>query len=91
MDAANVDLKSMDDRFYRKVCRARLAPVLDAIRAFHAAGVHLELTNLLIPGHNDAPEQIDRLVDFVADLDRGIPLHLSAYRPAWKMDAPPGK
>jgi len=89
IDAANIDLKSMDDRFYRKVCRARLQPVLDAIGAFHAAGVHLELTNLLIPGHNDEPRQIERLVDFVADLDPAIPLHFSAYRPAWKMDAPP--
>ncbi len=89
IDAANVDLKSMDDRFYRKVCRAQLAPVLEAIAAFHGAGVHLEITNLIIPGHNDTPEQVDRLVDFVAGLDRGIPLHLSAYRPAWKLDAPP--
>ncbi len=88
LDAANIDLKSMDDRFYRKVCKARLAPVLAAIRQIHAAGVHLELTNLVIPGHNDAPEQIDRLVDFVAGLDPDIPLHLSAYHPAWKLDAP---
>jgi len=89
IDAANVDLKSMDERFYRKVCRARLEPVLAAITAFGTAGVHLEVTNLLIPGHNDAPGQIDRLVDFVADLGRDVPLHFSAYRPAWKLDAPP--
>ncbi len=89
LDAANIDLKSMDDRFYRKVCKAQLAPVLAAIGQFHAAGVHVELTNLVIPGHNDGPEQIDALVDFVADLDPGIPLHFSAYHPAWKLDAPP--
>ncbi|PJA74889.1 AmmeMemoRadiSam system radical SAM enzyme [bacterium CG_4_9_14_3_um_filter_65_15] len=88
IDAANIDLKSMDDRFYRRICRARLEPVLDAIGRFHAAGVHLELTNLLIPGHNDSDEQITRLVDFVADLDDSIPLHFSAYHPAWRMQAP---
>ncbi|HPF69511.1 MAG TPA: AmmeMemoRadiSam system radical SAM enzyme [Candidatus Krumholzibacteria bacterium] len=88
LDAANIDLKSMDDRFYRKVCRAQLGPVLAAIRQVREAGVHLELTNLVIPGHNDAPEQIDRLVDWIADLDPDIPLHLSAYHPAWRMDAP---
>jgi len=88
LDAANIDLKSMDDRFYRRICKARLEPVLAAIRQIHAAGVHLELTNLVIPGHNDAPEQIDRLVDFVAGVDPGIPLHFSAYHPAWKLDAP---
>lgn len=89
IDAANVDLKAMDDDFYRRVCQGRLQPVLDSIAAFHAAGVHLEVTNLIIPGHNDADEQIDRLAAFVADLDTDIPLHLSAYFPAWKMEAPP--
>lgn len=89
IDAANVDLKSMDEGFYRKVCKAALAPVLAAIRRFHAAGVHLELTNLLIPGHNDRDEQIQALVDFVAALDPGIPLHFSAYHPAYKLQAPP--
>ena len=89
VDAANIDLKAMDDRFYRRICKARLEPVLAAIRQFHAAGVHLELTNLLIPGHNDSDAQISALVDFVAGLDAAIPLHFSAYHPAWKMTAPP--
>ncbi len=39
LDAANVDLKSFDDAFYRRLCGARLAPVLDALRAYRAAGV----------------------------------------------------
>lgn len=89
IDAANIDLKSMDDVFYRRVCKARLEPVLDSIRAFHEAGVHLEITNLVIPGHNDSDAQINELVDFVADLGRDIPLHFSAYHPAWKMSAGP--
>ncbi|HRX49807.1 MAG TPA: AmmeMemoRadiSam system radical SAM enzyme [Candidatus Krumholzibacteria bacterium] len=89
LDAVNVDLKSMDDRFYRRVCKARLQPVLDAITALHAAGVHVEVTNLLIPDHNDDPAQVDALASFLADLDPGLPLHLSAYHPAWKLDARP--
>lgn len=89
VDAANIDLKSLDDRFYRKVCKARLAPVLEAIRRFVAAGVHVELTNLVIPGHNDDDASLERLVDFVAGLGRPVPLHFSAYHPAWKLDAPP--
>lgn len=88
IDAANIDLKSMDEDFYRKICKAQLPPVLEAIRQFYAAGVHLELTNLVIPGHNDSDRQLGALIDFVADLDVEIPLHFSAYRPAWKMDAP---
>lgn len=89
IDAVNIDLKSMDDVFYRKVCKARLDPVLAAIRQSHDAGVHLEITNLVIPGQNDDPDQIRALVGFVADLDPDIPLHFSAYHPAWKFDAPP--
>lgn len=89
LDAANVDLKAMDDRFYRRICKARLRPVLDAINAMRAAGMHLEITNLVIPGHNDRDDQIRKLVDFVAGLGRDVPLHFSAYRPAWKMEAPP--
>jgi len=89
LDAANVDLKSMDDTFYRKICKARLQPVLDAIASLHAAGTHLEITNLVIPGYNDAGPQIGALVDFVATLDPAIPLHFSAYHPAWKLQAPP--
>lgn len=92
IDAANIDLKSMEDRFYRQVCQAQLAPVLAAIRNFLEAGVHVELTNLVIPGHNDSDEQIQKLVDFTSGLEQefkqAIPLHFSGYRPAWKMKVP---
>ncbi len=89
IDAANVDLKSMDDAFYRKVCKARLAPVLAALRLCRELGVHLEVTNLVIPGWNDRDDQLSALIDFVAGLGRDVPLHFSAYRPAYKFDAPP--
>lgn len=89
IDAANIDLKAMDDEFYRTVCKGRLDPVLAAIRQFHAAGVHVEVTNLLIPGYNDSEVQVDALVGFVGSLGREVPLHFSAYRPSWKLTAPP--
>ena len=64
IDAVNVDLKSMDDVFYRKVCKARLEPVLESIRAFHEAGVHLEtLQPLVRRGHR---QQLRRLVEGLA-------------------------
>jgi pyruvate formate lyase activating enzyme len=50
LDAANVDLKSFDDGFYRRQCGARLQPVLETIQAMHERGVWVELTTLLIPG-----------------------------------------
>jgi pyruvate formate lyase activating enzyme len=89
IDAANVDLKSMDDGFYRKVCKARVEPVLRSLRTCRELGVHLEVTNLVIPGWNDSDAQLGALIDFVASLGRDVPLHFSAYRPAWKFDAPP--
>ncbi len=89
LDAANIDLKSMDPAFYRDICKGKLENVLGSITALHEAGVHLEVTNLLIPGYNDTDPQIAQLRDFVADLSPDIPLHLSAYRPAWNFDAPP--
>jgi pyruvate formate lyase activating enzyme len=93
IDAANIDLKSMDDRFYRRICKAQLAPVLAAIESCLERGVHVELTNLLIPGHNDSEEQVQVLVDHVADLhnrfETTIPLHFSAYHPAFRMKEPP--
>jgi len=88
IDAANIDLKSMDPRFYTDICKGKLEPVLANITALHEAGVHLEITNLVIPGHNDSDEQLAQLRDFVADLSVDIPLHLSAYRPEWKFEAP---
>jgi pyruvate formate lyase activating enzyme len=88
IDAANVDLKSMDDGFYQRMCKARVAPVLASIRALHAAGVHLELTNLVIPGQNDQDRDFQALAAFVADVDPGIPLHLSAYHPSYRFEAP---
>jgi len=89
IDAINIDLKSMDDEFYRQVCRGRLDPVLDTIRAVAKSSVHLEITNLLIPGYNDSDEQLQKIVDFVASIDERIPVHFSGYYPAYQFDAPP--
>ena len=88
LDAANIDLKSTDDRFYREVCRGALAPVLATLTALHAGGVHLEVTQLVIPGHNDSDAQFTELRDIVAALSPDIPLHLSAYHPDYRFDAP---
>ncbi|MBF0171117.1 MAG: AmmeMemoRadiSam system radical SAM enzyme [Nitrospinae bacterium] len=88
IDAMNIDLKSMDERFYRKVCKGPLAPVLTTIRRAVERGIHVELTNLLIPTLNDAPDQIDRLVAFVAGLGRTIPLHFSRYHPDHRLSIP---
>jgi pyruvate formate lyase activating enzyme len=89
IDAMNIDLKSMDEDFYKKTCKGRLPFVLRAIELSYQNKVHIEITNLLIPTLNDSEEQIQKLVDFVASLNDRIPLHFSRYFPAYKMDLPP--
>lgn len=89
IDAMNIDLKSMDRGFYKRVCKGPLDPVLRTIRIAFEAGCHLEITNLLIPTLNDSEEQIRALVDWVAALSAEIPLHFSRYHPAYKMALPP--
>lgn len=89
VDAANVDIKSIEDSFYKKYCGARLAPVLRyAERAKSMA--HLEITNLVIPGLNSSEEGIDRLASWIkSNLGDDTPLHLSAYFPRYRLKIPP--
>jgi len=88
VDAMNVDLKGMAPSFYRTVCKGRVEPVLHTIRRSAEAGVHVEVTNLVIPTLNDCEEDIRKLTAFVASVSERIPLHFSAYRPEYKMRLP---
>lgn len=85
IDADNVDLKSFRDDFYRKICKARLQPVLDTIVRLKQAGVWLEVTTLVIPGLNDSDEELSEIAHFLKDLDPGIPWHVSAFYPTHQM------
>jgi pyruvate formate lyase activating enzyme len=89
IDAANIDLKAMKPKFYKKVCKGRLEPVLKNIKRFFEAGVKIEITNLVITDLNDSHDDFEQLTDFVAGLSRQIPLHFSAYYPTYKMQRPP--
>lgn len=90
LDAANVDLKAFNDDFYKKICGARLAPVLETLRAMKAAGIFLEVTTLLIPGRNDAPEELEKLATFIAnDLGVDTPWHISRFHPTYRLTDTP--
>ncbi len=90
LDGANIDLKSFSDGFYRKVCKARLAPVLNTIRLLKKHGVWVEVTTLIIPGMNDSEDELRQIAGFIKATDPGIPWHVSAFYPTYKMmDAPP--
>jgi pyruvate formate lyase activating enzyme len=89
LHAANVDLKG-SDAFYRHLCGARQGPVLDTIRRMHEQGVWVEVTTLIIPGHNDDEGTLRELAAFLVDVDPDIPWHLSRFGPRYKLlDAPP--
>ncbi len=84
LDCANVDLKSSEAEFYRRLCKApHLEAVKEAMRIWNAEGVALEITNLLIPGHNDAPGVVDGVIDFVLELGSETPLHFSRFHPTY--------
>ena len=89
IDAMNIDVKSMENDFYRKVCKGKIEPVLKAVELSVKNKVHLEITNLVIPTLNDSDEQIKKLVDWLAGIDDKIPLHFSRYFPHYKIDLPP--
>ena len=83
---ANIDLKSMNPKFYEKLCKARLEPVLETIKTLHDKKVWLEVTNLIIPRHNDKESDIKTVIMWVKkNLGLDVPLHLSAFYPAYKM------
>ena len=87
LDAANVDLKAFTEDFYKRVCVGHLDPVLDTLRYLrHETDVWFEITTLLIPGHNDSAEELDRMTSWVVDdLGPDVPLHFTAFHPDFKM------
>ncbi|MFW6381465.1 MAG: AmmeMemoRadiSam system radical SAM enzyme [Bacillota bacterium] len=88
IDAANVDLKSFNDKFYTEQCGGSLEPVLHNLELMQRE-LHLELTTLIIPGYNDSQTELEQLFSWIADLDSAIPLHISRYFPNYKFDDPP--
>jgi pyruvate formate lyase activating enzyme len=92
IDAANIDLKGFTERFYKRLCSAELAPVLETLAYLkHETSTWLEITTLLIPGENDSLQEIEALSAWVMErLGADVPLHFTAFHPDWKMrDKPP--
>lgn len=85
LDAINIDLKGFSNRFYHDVCGGRLEPVLESIQRMHEAGVLVEVTTLVIPGHNDSQEELEQIAAFLVSVDPSIPWHVSGFYPTYKM------
>jgi len=87
IDAANVDLKAFTERFYHKLTFSHLDPVLDTLRWLkNETDIWFEITNLMIPGENDDPDETQRLCDWVVEnLGDAVPLHFTAFHPDFKL------
>lgn len=85
LDGINIDIKAFTDNFYKKVCNARLQPVLDNVRLMHDLGVWVEVTTLIIPGLNDSVEELHDIARFIKGVSPAIPWHVTAFYPTYKM------
>ncbi|MEA3435241.1 MAG: AmmeMemoRadiSam system radical SAM enzyme [Thermodesulfobacteriota bacterium] len=85
LDAANVDLKSFSNNFYKKICKGKLQPVLDTIKILFQLGIWVEVTTLVIPTLNDIEQEFHSIAEFIMGVSREIPWHISAFYPAYKL------
>jgi len=87
--AANVDLKSFQEAFYKQQCGAMLAPVLDSLKKMKDLGIWVEVTTLLIPGLNDSADELKDIAFFIRELGPETPWHVSRFHPQFKMLSTP--
>jgi pyruvate formate lyase activating enzyme len=87
IDAANIDLKAFTEVFYHKLTFSHLEDILDTIKwMYNETDVWVELTNLVIPGHNDDLDEFKEMSEWVLEnCDENIPLHFTAFHPDFKM------
>jgi len=86
LDGINVDLKAFNEDYYKRLCKARLQPVLDTISYIaKQTNIWLEITTLLVPGENDSDDELKKLSDFiVSDAGPDVPWHISRFHPQYK-------
>jgi pyruvate formate lyase activating enzyme len=85
IDAMNIDLKSSNEKFYNKICKAKLKPVLETIKMAYEKGIHTEVTTLVVPGENNSVREFHNIAEFIASIDENIPWHISRFFPMYKM------
>lgn len=85
LDAANVDVKAFTQRFYGKICKAKLENVLKTVEYMHRRGIFVEITYLIIPGENDSREELKDFANWVVSVDKSIPVHFSRFHPDFRM------
>ncbi|MBW1710667.1 MAG: AmmeMemoRadiSam system radical SAM enzyme [Deltaproteobacteria bacterium] len=90
LHAANVDLKAFNPDFYLKLCQAKLEPVKESIVRMKEMGVWVEVTTLIIPGHNDNEDELTALAEWLVGISPEIPWHITRFHPTYRLlDASP--
>ena len=86
VDAINVDLKGFTDKYYLDMCGADLEQVLTALKTIKQEKVMLEITNLIVPGHNDSGGDIANMTAWIKEnLGSDVPLHFSRFFPNYQL------
>lgn len=87
IDGANIDLKAFTDSTYLKLTGGKLQPVLESLKTYRDEGVWLEITNLVVPGWTDKPDEIRQMCDWLAENGfTHTPLHFSRFQPQYKLE-----
>jgi len=90
LDATNIDFKGPAHGVYEKYCGGTASYIMDNLKYLYQAGIHNEITTLVIPGVNDQKEQLEEIALFIAkELSIEVPWHITRFFPAWKMQETP--
>jgi pyruvate formate lyase activating enzyme len=85
IDAFNIDVKSFDEDFYKKICNGTLEDVKETVEIV-SKSCHVELTSLIIPGLNDSISNIEKMAKWIYSISSEIPLHITRFFPHYKMN-----
>jgi pyruvate formate lyase activating enzyme len=86
LDATNVDFKGPNHGVYEKYCGGKAEHIMETLKYLYKAGIHDEITTLIVPGVNDKYEHLEMIAKFIAtELSKDVPWHVTRFHPAWKM------
>ncbi len=90
IDAVNFDLKGFNEEFYREYVGGELDNVLKSLKVLHEAGVHIEITNIVIPTVNDDPGEISEMCKWIVnEIGPDVPLHFARFYPLYQLSGLP--